>query len=561
MKPIISLQRVPSSQILSGQSQTLPTTKKSIFGFTLIELIVVITILAILGTIGFLSIGGYSSKARDSARLGDISNMSKSLDLAIITIGSYPTPDAPALTVTYSGGTIWTQGFIGTTVLQAFRSSIAGGGLNKKPVDPLDSTEYTYSSLAYGKAYQIKANYEGDLAQTAWNLPELTTEAKAAPGAPSIVYIKGNYGGLTAKTIVGEFTYVLAVPSIITSLTGTGVREIGTGNTLSGTLLFNGKSLKNASSFNPTTVVYTSTGGTPTTTTELNTLITGLKSAYTTSDITNNSSIATLLSTTGATAITSLGNSIVTNQLGGKVNTSTSGNGGGNTATWTEASGGDCTAVTNSVGANGTTSTCTDNRTYTHAGVGAIHTKTYNLIRIANTWWFNQNLAFPPATGYQGNNTWSTTDTGLYSCPGSNSTTTADCASVSSLGYLYQWSSAMAGGSSNNNQGSRTQGVCPSGWAIPTKADFTSSSSTYWPNDDLAWQGTTTNWSRSYAGHRKDDAVGTFSLRTTYEDLWSSLESSATVAWHQNFDPGVPSRSYRITYPKAYGFSVRCLKN
>ncbi|MDD2745529.1 MAG: type II secretion system protein, partial [Candidatus Gracilibacteria bacterium] len=39
--------------------------------FTLIELIVVITILAILGTIGFLSIGGYSSKARDSARIGD----------------------------------------------------------------------------------------------------------------------------------------------------------------------------------------------------------------------------------------------------------------------------------------------------------------------------------------------------------------------------------------------------------------------------------------------------------------------------------------------------------
>ncbi|MDD2745051.1 MAG: prepilin-type N-terminal cleavage/methylation domain-containing protein, partial [Candidatus Gracilibacteria bacterium] len=82
---------------------------KYTFGFTLIELIVVITILAILGTIGFLSIGGYSSKARDSARISDVANLSKSLDVSIVTVGSYPTPDN-SFAVTYSGGTIWNQG-------------------------------------------------------------------------------------------------------------------------------------------------------------------------------------------------------------------------------------------------------------------------------------------------------------------------------------------------------------------------------------------------------------------------------------------------------------------
>lgn len=70
-------------------------------GFTLVELIVVITILAILGTIGFLSIGGYSSKARDSARIGDVANISKSLDVSIITMGNYPVPDN-SFAVTYS---------------------------------------------------------------------------------------------------------------------------------------------------------------------------------------------------------------------------------------------------------------------------------------------------------------------------------------------------------------------------------------------------------------------------------------------------------------------------
>lgn len=70
--------------------------------FTLVELVVVITILAILGTIGFLSLGGYSSNARDSDRVADIVNLSKSLDVSNIAVGSYPQPDN-LFTLTYSG--------------------------------------------------------------------------------------------------------------------------------------------------------------------------------------------------------------------------------------------------------------------------------------------------------------------------------------------------------------------------------------------------------------------------------------------------------------------------
>jgi prepilin-type N-terminal cleavage/methylation domain-containing protein len=50
----------------------------------LVELIVVITILAILATIAFLSFQGYNKNARDSARLSDLKNISKGLELFAI---------------------------------------------------------------------------------------------------------------------------------------------------------------------------------------------------------------------------------------------------------------------------------------------------------------------------------------------------------------------------------------------------------------------------------------------------------------------------------------------
>ncbi|MDD2916992.1 MAG: type II secretion system protein, partial [Candidatus Gracilibacteria bacterium] len=47
----------------------------SMLGFTLVELIVVITILVILGTIAFLNLSGFQSSARDSSRIENLSNL------------------------------------------------------------------------------------------------------------------------------------------------------------------------------------------------------------------------------------------------------------------------------------------------------------------------------------------------------------------------------------------------------------------------------------------------------------------------------------------------------
>jgi hypothetical protein len=74
--------------------------------------------------------------------------------------------------------------------MQYFKGTIAGGGLNKKPVDPLRNSEYTYSALSEGKAYLIKTEYEGDLPKNAWNENSVLDTTYASAGDPTVAYVR-----------------------------------------------------------------------------------------------------------------------------------------------------------------------------------------------------------------------------------------------------------------------------------------------------------------------------------------------------------------------------------
>lgn len=82
-------------------------TKKA---FTLVELIVVITILAILGTIAFISLQGYSGEAKNSKVTSDLRNIASAIETAStrnsVTLSQVAT--ATALTTNeVSGVTFW----------------------------------------------------------------------------------------------------------------------------------------------------------------------------------------------------------------------------------------------------------------------------------------------------------------------------------------------------------------------------------------------------------------------------------------------------------------------
>jgi hypothetical protein len=118
--------------------------------------------------------------------------------------------------------------------------SAAGAKLSKKLTDPLNvSKEYTYSRIAYGNAYQIKADYEAD--SITQYVPKYPDTAFATSGNPALAYIKGNYNGIAVKTQTGGLVYLIATPSIITSQSG----AIGSGyeiiSTLPNKILFHGQ--------------------------------------------------------------------------------------------------------------------------------------------------------------------------------------------------------------------------------------------------------------------------------------------------------------------------------
>lgn len=175
--------------------------KKIKQAFTLIELIVVISILAILWTISFISLNWYSADARDGSRLSDINNIKKSLELYSLKNGKYPLPDNGE-NVTYGWAVVvWKQWTIWEIVMSEIWKNLPA-----KPVDPLYGTEYVYSTLENAKEYQIMWLYEWD---TIWWILE-TTYAAANP----YVKVYWTYNWLYVKTS----NYIFPIPSIITSL-------------------------------------------------------------------------------------------------------------------------------------------------------------------------------------------------------------------------------------------------------------------------------------------------------------------------------------------------------
>jgi len=183
-------------------------------GFTLVELIVVITILAVLWTIAFISLQWFSLKARDSARVSDLATISKSLEFFKTTEWYFPDP-TDAFNISYSWSLAWKQWEFWEDTRRISQR------ISQVPVDPLTKNPYAYSTTNTRQEYELwsitettlsySPDIQSEYALWGWLIPE--TFANNA----FFAYVTWNYNKQIVTVRESDTIYVLWVPTIITT--------------------------------------------------------------------------------------------------------------------------------------------------------------------------------------------------------------------------------------------------------------------------------------------------------------------------------------------------------
>ena len=217
------------------------------------------------------------------------------------------------------------------------------------------------------------------------------------------------------------------------------------------------------------------------------------------------------------------------------------------------------------------------------ATVTDVDNNIYNTVQIGTQCWMKENLRttrYANGTSIAlGSSTSSTTAYRYY--PDNNSS------NVSTYGYLYNWKALMGNSSSSSANPSGVQGICPTGWHVPSDAewtqltDYVSGQSQYVcgvSNSLIAKAlASTTGWQSSSqicavgnnpsfnntTGFSALPAGGYFGYYLNFGDdayFWSATEYDYGNACYSAFsynDANV-NRHYSNKY---YGFSVRCVRD
>ena len=208
---------------------------------------------------------------------------------------------------------------------------------------------------------------------------------------------------------------------------------------------------------------------------------------------------------------------------------------------------------------------------------------TYNTVQIGNQCWMKENLRTKKyangTTISQGSETSTTTAYWYY--PNNSSS------NMSTYGLLYNWPAVMGSSSSSSTNPSGVQGICPTGWHVPSDAEWTQLTDYVSSQSQYVCGSTTTQIAKALAGTAgwssstntcavgytpsNNNATGFSALPAgIYDgsyysfgygaDFWSATEYSSTYAYFRGlsyYDAGV-GRGY---YNKGSGFSVRCLRD
>lgn len=159
-------------------------------GFTLVELIVVITILAILGTIGFIAAGGYQKNARDSKKISNIATIVKGFEISLVKEKPIDTSEtSTGENIVISGSGLTMTGYYGN-VNEKLLNSLS---VFSRDLTMGDGLPYQYSYFPKNRKYQVLGTLE-DFNNVPQLLGFLFDRAYAdSETSTGYVYIKGNF--------------------------------------------------------------------------------------------------------------------------------------------------------------------------------------------------------------------------------------------------------------------------------------------------------------------------------------------------------------------------------
>ncbi len=136
-------------------------------------------------------------------------------------------------------------------------------------------------------------------------------------------------------------------------------------------------------------------------------------------------------------------------------------------------------------------------------------------------------------------------------------------------GRLYTWEAAM-----NGSTAEKAQGICPDGWHLPSDEEYKILEMSLGMTREEAdltnvWRGATVGTQLKTGGRSGFDAPlsglrassGGYYYMGLAAYLWSSSSYGSSYAWRRCLQLSYHTVGRYNTFPKNYGFSVRCVKN
>jgi prepilin-type N-terminal cleavage/methylation domain-containing protein len=188
---------------------TLQLTEKR--GFTLIELMIAVSIVGILSTVGMVMYSSSQKVARDSKRKQDLRSIAQALEIFYLEYKRYPCSDAGGTGVNSNTGNWLTDSNVAnciSTGVTGTNTSLAPSYMNSVPKDPLSpSTTYQYSYLSSGNN-TLGTQPCGNKDFILWAVLENTNDPDRTGATPSRVIC----GNINVNTYFGSNAYVIKMP-------------------------------------------------------------------------------------------------------------------------------------------------------------------------------------------------------------------------------------------------------------------------------------------------------------------------------------------------------------